>query len=213
MAGIGLYGVYYAKATVEDGVVTGYTGGLKTMGKAISASFEPTTPDDNPLYANNAVAENDASGASGGTLTLTLDRLTQAAAADMFGLTVQDVQVTVGTSPGETVKGTSLKYTGNEQSAPLGVAFIRMNQEDGVRNHEVIIYRRVMFSMPSMEAETMGEAIEWQTPEIEGTVTGLEGDGTNAWFEQAVFPSQAAAIAYITAYLSQTPPESEDSGS
>ena len=103
MAGIGLYGVYYAKATVEDGVVTGYTGGLKTMGKAISASFEPTTPDDNPLYANNAVGDNDASGASGGTLTLTLDRLTQAAAADMFGLTVQDVEVTVGTSPGETV--------------------------------------------------------------------------------------------------------------
>lgn len=205
MAGIGLYGVYYAKATVEDGVVTGYTGGLKTMGKAISASFEPTTPDDNPLYANNAVAENVA---SGGTLTLTLDRLTQAAAADMFGLTVQDVQVTVGTSPGETVKGTSLKYTGNEQSAPLGVAFIRMNQEDGVRNHEVIIYRRVMFSMPAMEAQTMGESIEWQTPEIEGTVTGLEGDGTNAWFEQAVFPSQAAAIQYLTTYLTTAPPES-----
>lgn len=208
MAGIGLYGVYYAKATVEDGVVTGYTGGLKTMGKAISAAFEPTTPDDNPLYANNAVAENDASGASGGTLALTLDRLTQAAAADMFGLTVQDVQVTVGTSPGETVKGTSLKYTGNEQSAPLGVAFIRMNQEDGVRNHEVIIYRRVMFSMPAMEAQTMGESIEWQTPEIEGTVTGLEGDGTNAWFEQAVFPSQAAAIQYLTTYLTTAPPES-----
>lgn len=208
MAGIGLYGVYYAKATVEDGVVTGYTGGLKTMGKAISASFEPTTPDDNPLYANNAVAENDASGASGGTLTLTLDRLTQAAAADMFGLTVQDVEVTVGTSPGETVKGTSLKYTGNEQSAPLGVAFIRMNQEDGVRNHEVIIYRRVMFSMPAMEAQTMGESIEWQTPEIESTVTGLEGDGTNAWFEQAVFPSQAAAIQYLTKYLTTAPPES-----
>lgn len=208
MAGIGLYGVYYAKATVEDGVVTGYTGGLKTMGKAISASFEPATPDDNPLYANNAVAENDASGASGGTLTLTLDRLTQAAAADMFGLTVQDVQVTVGTSPSETVKGTSLKYTGNEQSAPLGVAFIRMNQEDGVRNHEVIIYRRVMFSMPAMEAQTMGESIEWQTPEIEGTVTGLEGDGTNAWFEQAVFPSQVAAIQYLTTYLTTASPES-----
>ena len=178
------------------------------MGKAISAAFEPKTPDDNPLYANNAVAENDASGASGGTLTLTLDRLTQAAAADMFGLTVQDVEVTVGTSPGETVEGTSLKYTGNEQSAPLGVAFIRMNQEDGVRNHEVIIYRRVMFSMPAMEAQTMGESIEWQTPEIEGTVTGLEGDGTNAWFEQAVFPSQVAAIQYLTTYLTTASPES-----
>lgn len=208
MAGIGLYGVYYAKAIVANGVVTGYQGGPKTMGKAIDASFEPNTPDDNPLYANNSVGENDSSGASGGTLTLTLDRLTQAAAADMFGLTVEDVEVTVGQTPGETVEGTALKYKGNEQSAPLGVAFIRMNQEDGVRNHEVIIYRRVTFSMPSMEAQTMGESIEWQTPEIEGTVTGLEDDGTNAWFEQVVFPTQEAAIAYINSYLSTTPPES-----
>ena len=200
MAGIGMYGVYYSKATVANGGVTGYAG-VKTMGKAISASFEPNTPDDNPLYANNAVAENDSSGASGGTLTLTLDRLTQEAAADLYGLTVEDVEVTVGDTPGTQVEGTALKYTGNEQSAPVGVAFIRQNQVDGVRNHEVILYRRATFSMPADSAQTMGESIEWQTPEIEASVMGLEGDGTNAWFEQVIFPTQEAAIAYITNYF------------
>ena len=200
MAGIGMYGVYYSKATIANGVVTGYAG-VQTMGKAISASFEPNTPDDNPLYANNAVAENDSSGASGGTLTLTLDRLTQEAAADLYGLTVEDVEVTVGDTPGTQVEGTALKYTGNEQSAPVGVAFIRQNQVDGVRNHEVILYRRATFSMPADSAQTMGESIEWQTPEIEGTVMGLEGDGTNAWFEQVIFPTQEAAVAYITNYF------------
>ena len=200
MAGIGMYGVYYSKATIANGVVTGYAG-VKTMGKAISASFEPNTPDDNPLYANNAVAENDSSGASGGTLTLTLDRLTQEAAADLYGLTVEDVEVTVGDTPGKKVEGTALKYTGNEQSAPVGVAFIRQNQVDGVRNHEVILYRRATFSMPADSAQTMGESIEWQTPEIEASVMGLEGDGTNAWFEQVIFPTQEAAIAYITKYF------------
>ena len=200
MAGIGMYGVYYSKATIANGVVTGYAG-VKTMGKAISASFEPNTPDDNPLYANNAVAENDCSGASGGTLTLTLDRLTQEAAADLYGLTVEDVEVTVGDTPGTQVDGTALKYTGNEQSAPVGVAFIRQNQVDGVRNHEVILYRRATFSMPADSAQTMGESIEWQTPEIEASVMGLEGDGTNAWFEQVIFPTQEAAIAYITNYF------------
>lgn len=200
MAGIGMYGVYYSKATIANGVVTGYAG-VQTMGKAISASFEPSTPDDNPLYANNAVAENDSSGASGGTLTLTLDRLTQEAAADLYGLTVEDVEVTVGDTPGTKVEGTALKYTGNEQSAPVGVAFIRQNQVDGVRNHEVILYRRATFSMPADSAQTMGESIEWQTPEIEGTVMGLEGDGSNAWFEQVIFPTQEAAIAYITDYF------------
>lgn len=200
MAGIGMYGVYYSIATIANGVVTGYAG-VKTMGKAISASFEPSTPDDNPLYANNAVAENDSSGASGGTLTLTLDRLTQEAAADLYGLTVEDVEVTVGDKPGTQVDGTALKYTGNEQSAPVGVAFIRQNQVDGVRNHEVILYRRATFSMPADSAQTMGESIEWQTPEIEASVMGLEGDGTNAWFEQVIFPTQEAAIAYITKYF------------
>ena len=203
MAGIGMYGVYYSKATITNGVVSGYAG-VKTMGKAISASFEPNTPDDNPLYANNSVAENDSSGASGGTLTLTLDRLTQEAAADLYGLTVEDVEVTVGDTPGTQVDGTALKYTGNEQSAPVGVAFIRQNQVDGVRNHEVILYRRATFSMPSDSAQTMGESIEWQTPEIEASVMGLEGDGTNAWFEQVIFPTQEAAIAYITKYFAAT---------
>lgn len=200
MAGIGMYGVYYSKATITNGVVSGYAG-VKTMGKAISASFEPNTPDDNPLYANNSVAENDSSGASGGTLTLTLDRLTQEAAADLYGLTVEDVEVTVGDTPGTQVEGTALKYTGNEQSAPVGVAFIRQNQVDGVRNHEVILYRRATFSMPADSAQTMGESIEWQTPEIEASVMGLEGDGSNAWFEQVIFPTQEAAIAYITKYF------------
>lgn len=194
MAGIGMYGVFYAKAVIQNGIVTGYTGGTKTMGKAISASFEPNTPDDNPLYANNGEAENDNSSASGGTLTLTLDRLTKEAAADMYNLQVVKATTTVN---GQPVTGEGLRYTGMEQSSPLGTAFIRMLQEDGVRKHEVLLYRRATYSMPTEAAQTLGESIEWQTPEITGSVMGMEGDGTNAWYETFVFPTQAAAIAYI----------------
>ena len=198
MAGIGMYGVFYAKATVQNGVVTGYTGGTKMMGKAVSASFEPNTPDDNPLYANNGEAENDSSGASGGNITMTLDRLTLDAAADLYGLQVVETQVTVN---GEQATGRGLRYTGMEQSAPVGVAYIRMNQEDGVRKHEVVLYRRATFSMPAENAQTMGGSIEWQTPEISGSVMGMEGDGTNPWYETMVFPTQAAAIAYVESVL------------
>ena len=194
MAGIGMYGVFYAKAAVENGVVTGYTGGTKNMGKAISAEFEPNNPEDNPLYANNGVAENDASGASGGTINMTLDRMTMDTAADLYGLEVEETSVMVS---GQSVTGRGLKYTGTEQSAPVGVAYIRMNQEDGVRSHEVVLYRRATFSMPAQSAQTMGESIEWQTPEVEGTVMGMEGDGTHPWFQTFVFPTQPAAIAYI----------------
>ena len=195
MAGIGLYGVYYAKCTLSDGVVTGYEGGTKTLGKAISASFEPTEPDNNPLYANNSIAENDSSSGAGGTLTLTLDRLKQEAAVDLYGLTQKTVAVTVD---GQSVSGTGFDYTGNEQSAPVGVAFIKWNQiNDNRNNHEVVLYRKVTFGMPTIDAETLGETIEWQTPEITGNVAGKDGDGTEPWYQTYVFPSQDAAIAFI----------------
>lgn len=189
MAGIGLYGVYYSKATVADGVVTGYAG-VQTMGKAISASFEPAEGSDNPLYANNAVAENDTNAGSGGTLTLTLDRLKYAAIADLFGLTLKTV----------TTDQQGFDYDGTEAAAPVGVAFIRQMQEDNDRGiHEVILFRRVTFSMPSEEGQTMGESIEWQTPEIEGTVYGKEASGTNPWMQRYRFASQDAAVTWITA--------------
>lgn len=193
MAGIGLYGVYYSKATIADGVVTGYAG-VQQMGKAISASFEQTEGDNNPLYANNSIAENDARSGSGGTLTLTLDKLTQGAFADLYGLTQKSSAVTVG---GVAVTGTGFDIDGTEQAAPVGVAFIKQHQiSDDRNNHEVVIFRNVTFKMPNIEGQTMGESIEWQTPEIEGTVVGA--DGTNPWYITRTFPSQAAAIQFIT---------------
>lgn len=201
MAGIGMYGVFYAKCVKKDGIVTGYTGGVKTMGKAISAGFEPNTPDDNPLYANNGVAENDSSGASGGSLTMTLDRLTQATASDLYGLKVEDVTISdeeaaAGLTEDEK-KGKVLKYTGKEQSVPVGVAYIRAHQLDGKRDyHEVVLYREVTFASPTENAQTKGESIEWQTPEISGTVAGMDDQG-NAWYQSAMFTTQKAAEAYI----------------
>ena len=99
------------------------------------------------------------------------------------------------------MQGKGLKYTGLETSSPVGTAFIRMLQEDGVRKHEVLLYRRATYSMPSENAKTIGESIEWQTPEISGSVMGMEDDGSNAWYETFVFPTQAAAIAYIESIL------------
>lgn len=194
MAGIGLYGVFYSKCNKENGVVTGYDGEVKLMGKAVSASFEGNTPEDNPLYANNGVAENDSSSGSGGTLSLTLDRMTLETHADLFGTTVNQVTVEVD---GKQVEGTEVAYKGDEVSAPVGSAYIKLHQENGIRLHEVVFYREVMYSRPGESAETMGESIEWQTPEVEGTVTGLQGDGSEPWYRASRWPSQEAAIAYI----------------
>lgn len=198
MAGIGLYGVYYSKATLTDGVITAY-GGTKTMGKAISANFAPEgNATDNRLWANNAIAEVDASNNAGGTLTVTIDALKIDAAADLFGLTKATKTVSVG---GTTKTGTGFSYTGDEVANAVGVAFIRWHQEANVRSiYEVVIYSYCTFSMPSEDAATYdGDAgISWQTPELEATVTAGPSTGTYPWREKYTFDSEDAAIAYIT---------------
>ena len=195
MAGIGLYGVYYAKASLTNGVLTGYTGGVKTMGKAISATFDPAEANDNPLYANNGIAERDASGGSGGTLNVTLDQLDRTAMGDLFGLTA-------ATSVVSGVTGTGFDFTGNELSAPVGVAFVRWNQINNDRaNYQAVIFSYVMFSPSSESYQTLGESVDWQTPELSGIVSGGAVTGTKPWKKVYDFATQEAAIQFITNYF------------
>lgn len=194
MASIGMYGVFYAKCIKSGSVVTGYDGTVKMMGKAISADFSANTPQDNPLGANNSVGENDISSGAGGTLTNVLDRMSLNVASDLYGATVEEVSVTVD---GKACTGREITYKGLETSTPVGVAYIRLHQEDGVRTHEVVFYREVTYTRPREEAQTMGRTIEWKTPSITGTVSGMQGDGTEPWYRTSRWESQGAAIAYI----------------
>lgn len=194
MAGIGLYGVYYAKATLSDGVLTGYNG-IQTMGKAISATFDPADSNDNPLYANNGIAERDAAGGAGGTLNVTLDRISRAAMADLFGLTE-------ATSAVSGVTGNGFDYTGNELSNPVGVAFVKWSQEDNNRSHyQAVIFSYVLFSPSSDSYQTLGESVDWQTPELTGLVSGGAVTGAKPWKKVYDFPDQASAIQFITNYF------------
>ena len=194
MAGIGLYGVYYSKATLTNGVLTAY-GGIKTMGKAISATFEPADSADNPLYANNGIAERDASGGAGGTLTVTLDQLDRTAMGDLFGLTA-------ATSVVSGVTGTGDDFTGNELSAPVGVAFVKWNQINNDRaNYQAVIFSYVMFSPSSESYQTLGESVDWQTPELSGIVSGGAVTGAKPWKKVYDFATQEAAIQFITNYF------------
>ena len=201
MAGIGMYGVYYAKATISSGVITGY-GTMAQMGKAISATYTPAEVGTNPLYANNSIAETDAALVAGGELSLTLDKLTSTARADIFGLTSTTVTVTIGTS---TTTGTGFLYDGTENANPVGVAFIRQSQEGGDRNiHDVLIYSYCTFKEPDEEYATLGESVEWQTPTIEATVSGASVTAPVPWRAMMRFATQAEAVQYITNFFAAT---------
>ena len=206
MAGIGLYGVYYSKGVLTSGVLTGYSG-VSTLGKAISATFEPAdNGGDNNLWANNAIAETDSMAGAGGTLTLTLDRLKAAARQEIYGLTASTASVTVNSA---TVTGNGEDYTGSESAPPVGVGFIKWNQEDNDRaKYEAVIFSYCTFQAPSETAETYNgdNGIEWQTPELEATVSGGTVTGTYPWRKRFVFPSQAAAEQFITDYFAASNP-------
>lgn len=190
MAGIGLYGVYYSKGVFSDGVLTGYSGS-KMIGKARSATFTPNAHDDNPLYANNGIAERDAAYGFGGELKIETDEVAASAMADLFGLT----QSTSGT-------GTGFDFTGEEVAAPVGVGFVRWAQQNNSRAHyQAVIFSHVTFNPPTDAYSTMEENINWQTPTLTGIVSGGAVCGAKPWKRMFEFDTQDAAISFIESYF------------
>ncbi len=47
----------------------------------------------------------------------------------------------------------------------------------------------------------MGESVEWQTPELTGTVSGGAVTGALPWRKIYDFPDQASAISFITTFF------------
>lgn len=199
MAGIGLRKPYYAKYEYDASTdkVTYSGGGL--LGKAVefSTSLEGTT--DNVLYADDGPAETDRTFA-GGELTITTDDLRQEASAAILGIT--PTEITIGEAEGG-VKVQELVY-GEAMTVPnLGFGVIIPKQIEGVMKYRAVILPKVMFSVPNDSATTKGESIEWQTPEITGTIMRSD-DSERAWKREIVADDEATATAYIKQFLNIT---------
>lgn len=196
MAVYGARGIWYAAATKADGVVTKY-GGAKKLGKITEYSFEPNVPDANPLYADDAIAENDASGASGGTFTGTITHITPEDYNALFGIEPEDETLSTEDGMSAEAQVKVLKFTGNEVSTPVGLAVIEEEQVDNVRDKfYAIIFREATAVMPSDGASTMGESIEWQTREMTFNVMGRDAKG-NPWKKVVECETLEAAEKYI----------------
>lgn len=196
MATIGLSKPYAALYQANGGVVT-YTKG-QVMGKAVEVSASIETGDANNLYADNGVAESDRS-FSNGTLTITTDDLTQEVSALLLGLTPSEI--TVGS---ETVS--ELVYNDDTEAPYLGVGLIIKKKRAGVYCYRAIVFPKVQFAVPEDSATTQGESIEWQTPQIEGTILRDDTE-KHAWKREATLDTEAKAEAYIKQVLGITATE------
>lgn len=189
MAFIGMKYVVAAPISAETaGSAITYGTGM-VIGKAIQGNLS-WERNDNPLYADDAIAENDNSVLSG-TIEIGLDDLSDAARKMLLG----EVEVTVGTGNDATTE-----YETSDAAAPyVGVGYIRVRRKSGTTTYQAVWIHKVQFSEESEETQTKGESIEWQTPTINGKIMGVQNDSSLAtnFRRRATFDTEAAAKSWL----------------
>ncbi len=171
--------------------ITTYTVGARptygtgsVIGKAIKADISLES-NDSTLYADDAACETDTSFKSG-TIKLGVDDLSFDIQKEMLGNTSATV---------DTVD--ELRKTADDVAPEGGFGFYKSEKKNGSRRYEATFYLRTQFKEPNESAETKGESISWQTPEIEGKIKIVENYLTNIYCEKAKFTTEAAAIAWL----------------
>ena len=190
MATIGVSKPYYAKYNVVDGNVS-YSGG-GVMGKMTELEISIETSEDNNLYGDNGIAETDRT-FSNGTLTASTTDLSQEVAKDLLGVVERELEEI----PGITDTGVKELVFDDSQVTPyLGTGFIIKKMVNHMTRWRAIVLTKVMFSVPSDSATTQGGSIEWQVPELSGTIMRDDSE-THTWKREATFTTEAQAEVYI----------------
>lgn len=200
MATIGVSKPYYAKYSVVGGRVSYSNGGI--MGKMTELDIEIETSEDNNLYGDNGIAESDRT-FSNGTVTASTTDLSQEISRAILGLAEKELEEI----PGVTDKDVKeLIYDDDQQTPYLGNGFIIKKMVNHKTYWRAIVLTKVMYSVPSDSATTQGESIEWQTPELSGTIMRDDSE-THMWKREATFTTEAQAEAYIKHRLNITDAE------
>ena len=193
MAFIGLRYPMAAKITAEtDGSEPTYgsTGSGFVVGKAIQANLT-INRNANPLYADDAIAEDDNS-ITGMSIELGVDDLSETVQKNLLGTT----EVAGATTADPTV------YYEMDKSAPaVGFGYIRVRRLRGVTSYQAVWMYKVVFGDSAENSQTKGESIEWQTPTITGRAAGIHLSSPEgiAFRKRAVFATEAAALTWLKA--------------
>lgn len=179
-----------------DGNKSYYTNGF-IAGKAVEYGAEVETSDDNPLYADNGIAEHDYGKFSAGTLTLNTTDLDYYTSKRLLNL--KEVTTIIG---GVNVK--ELVRDDDAVSTAKGFGVIEWHQIDDVDKYRAVILCKVMPKNPAEAATTKAEAIEWQTKELECSFERTEEVNENynhPWMREAWFDNEADALEYLKTAL------------
>ena len=186
---IGMRHVVVAKvASHTAGSEPTYTAGM-VMGKAITGNLT-INRNNNPLYADDAISEDD-NGITSMDLELGLDDLLEDV-QDYIGLLEKKTTGT-GTAAVDTY------YDTDAAAYDVGVGYIRVRRKNGVTKYQALWVYDTLLSIASENAQTKGEQIEWQTPTATGRCKALDVDssGKLKFRKRQLFDTEAAAASYL----------------
>lgn len=182
---------YVAKYAVSNGTVS-YSDEM-VLARGVSVSLDIESSDDNNFYADNQVAESASGVFSSGTVTLTVDGTKAAARRLIFGLPAAS---TATGSAGLVLYGDSMVVP------DVGIAWVARYMSEGVTSYVPQIIPKAKFQLPTKEAATQEDEIDWQTEELVATI--MRDDTANhTWFidSDTEYSSEADAVAAITAFF------------
>lgn len=185
---------FVAKYSASGGTVT-YSEGME-LARGVEVSIEPEVGDSNPFYANNVSAETVPGKFTGGTVTLTVDGLLEAAEQMIMGLPEPE-----SVSYGESKTADVLNY-GDDMNPPyVGIGFLARYMSDGEESFAPIILTKARFQTPSTSAATQEDQIDWQTQEL--TADLMRDDSTGRVWKKVVadVPTEAEGIEILKSIL------------
>lgn len=168
---------------------------LMPLARGVDVSIDAESSDSSNFYADNITAESVGGQFTGGTVTLTVDGLKEAARKLIMGLKTTE-SVTVDS------KTVSVDVYDDAMEIPyVGIGFIVRYMENGVTTYAPIVLTKTAFSVDGLEAATQEEEIEFQTQELEATIM-RDDSATHAWKKIAADQTtEAAAEAVLQAML------------
>ena len=165
----------------------GTSGSGMVLGKAISGNLT-INRNNNPLYADDTVAEDD-NGITSMDIEVGVDDLTDEVRAYVLG------ELTVA---GSQTSDPTVYYNTDGSANYVGFGYIRVRRKSGVTSYQAVWMYKVLFSETSENSQTKGERIEWQTPTLTGRGMGVFITGKGTCFrKRATFETETAAKAWL----------------
>lgn len=187
----------YVKAATYNnaaGVIT-YTGPV-LVGDAMEANLELKFAEGR-LYAEGSLAEY-MKKCTGGTVSLGVKYIKEAAKLLLFGFAASSTSVKVGA---ETKSVAGMSFGKNSQGSYVGVAFFAPDKVDGADKFTCVFIARAMFGPPAMKFKTMdGSTITFQTPTITGEFLA-DHSAEGLFLDTASVDTMAEAQAWVDAKL------------